>query len=45
MFEAVAVPEWVLLIYEGQRRFNPRAADNMIEGFVKACRAVGRAFT
>ena len=45
MFEPAAVPEWVLLIYEGRQRFTQQTADNMIQGFVRGCRAVGRAFT
>ena len=44
MFKAVSVPNWVVLIYEGQRRFNQQAVNQMITGFVRSCGDVGRTF-
>ncbi len=44
MFEAAEVPNWLLIIYEGSLRFTPRAVDQMIADFVRACGAVGKTF-
>ena len=44
MFKAVEVPHWVVLVYEGQRRFNGQAVNQMITGLVGSCRDVGRTF-
>jgi hypothetical protein len=43
MFKPAEVPNWVVLIYEGQQRFRQENARQMITDLVKACEAVGRA--
>jgi len=43
MFKPAKVPNWVVLIYEGQARFDQASETEMIEGLVEACEAVGRA--
>jgi hypothetical protein len=44
MFEAAAVPNWIVLVYERYQRFNRQVADRMITGFVRSCQAVGGTF-
>jgi hypothetical protein len=44
MFEAAAVPNWVVLVYEGSQRFNDQVIDRTITGFVRGCQAVGGSF-
>ncbi|KAI0267569.1 Piwi domain-containing protein [Russula aff. rugulosa BPL654] len=41
MSEPVEIPNWLLVIYEGTRRFNQRSVGQMIRSFVEACVAVG----
>ena len=43
MSEPVEIPNWLLVIYEGTRRFNQRSVGQMIRSFVEACVAVGKA--
>lgn len=42
MFESVEVPNWLLLVYERSQRFNREAVDQMVDGFVRGCVAVGK---
>jgi len=43
MFKPAEVPNWVVLIYEGQQRFTRQSAIRMIKSLVEACNAVGMA--
>ncbi|KAF8268490.1 argonaute-like protein [Lactarius quietus] len=40
-YKPVSFDNWIVVIYEGQRRFNQRSADKMITDLVRACEAVG----
>lgn len=42
MFNPVNIPNWIVLIYESQQRFDGEVARQMIAALVKACEAVGR---
>ena len=42
MFEAATVPNWVVVIYEGQRRSALGVVNQMIKNFAEACKAVGK---
>jgi hypothetical protein len=42
MYQPVDFPNWMVIIYERQPRFNSHAANEMIRGFVNGCHAVGR---
>lgn len=41
MFEAATIPNWVVVIYEGQRRSVQGVVNPMIRKFVEGCKAVG----
>ncbi|KAH9965910.1 argonaute-like protein [Russula dissimulans] len=41
MFSPCQVPNWMVIIYERQVRFNESAANQMVSDLVKACKAVG----
>jgi hypothetical protein len=41
MLQASKVPNWMVIIYERQQRFNEQTANQMATDFVKACEAVG----
>ncbi|KAI0289730.1 argonaute-like protein [Russula brevipes] len=43
MYRPAMFPNWMVIIYERQHRFNSNAANEMIRGFVHGCDAVGRA--
>jgi hypothetical protein len=42
MYRPAEFPNWMVIIYERQHRFNNNAANEMIRGFVNGCEAVGR---
>jgi eukaryotic translation initiation factor 2C len=44
MSEPVEVPNWLVIIYESQGRFNPHSVERMIVDFVRGCVAVGKTF-
>jgi len=41
MHTASRVPNWMLIIYERQQRFNDQAANQMATDFAAACNSVG----
>ena len=41
MLQASQVPNWMVVIYERQQRFNEQAANQLATDLVKACEAVG----
>jgi hypothetical protein len=41
MLQASKVPNWMVIIYERQQRFNEQTANQMATELVKACEAVG----
>jgi hypothetical protein len=41
MLQASQVPNWMVIIYERQQRFNEQTANQMAADLVKACNAVG----
>jgi hypothetical protein len=43
MYSPSTVPNWIVIIYEGQQRFDKVAADQMTSNFVKSCGATGTA--
>ena len=43
MFTPSQVPNWMLIIYERQQRFNDQAANQLATDLVAGCRAVGAA--
>jgi hypothetical protein len=43
MYKAATIENWVVIIYEGQRRFRREVANQMIADLVKSCDAVGKA--
>lgn len=43
MINPSQVPNWIVVIYERQQRFNEQAANQMAADLVKACEAVGAA--
>jgi hypothetical protein len=43
MFNPSKVPNWIVIIYERQQRFNDQVANQMASDLVKACEAVGAA--
>jgi hypothetical protein len=42
--EPVEIPNWLILIYERLPRFRQGSVENMISGFVRGCRVVGKTF-
>jgi hypothetical protein len=43
MFTASQVPNWMVIIYERQPRFNEQTANQMAADLVRGCEAVGAA--
>ncbi len=43
MFNPSHVPNWIVIIYERQQRFNDQVANQMAADLVRACGAVGAA--
>ena len=41
MLQASKVPNWMVIIYERQQRFNEQTANQMAAELVKACDVVG----
>jgi len=41
MINPSQVPNWIVVIYERQQRFNDQVANQMATDLVKACEAVG----
>jgi len=41
MLQASKVPNWMVIVYERQQRFNEQTANQMATDLVKACEAVG----
>jgi hypothetical protein len=42
MFNPADIPNWIVIIYEQQKRFRDEVARRTITGLVDACKAVGR---
>ncbi|KAG1840438.1 hypothetical protein F4604DRAFT_1690775 [Suillus subluteus] len=40
-FRAASIDRWIVVVYERQQRFNPQAAQDMIDGMLKSFRDVG----
>ncbi|KAH7887674.1 argonaute-like protein [Phlebopus sp. FC_14] len=40
-FRPANIDRWIVVIYERQQRFNQQAAQDMIDGLVRSCNAVG----
>jgi hypothetical protein len=43
MINPSQVPNWIIVIYERQQRFNDQAANQMAADLVRACESVGTA--
>jgi hypothetical protein len=43
MINPSQVPNWIVVIYERQQRFNDQVANQMAGDLVRACEAVGAA--
>ena len=43
MINPSQVPNWIVIIYERQQRFNDQVANQMASDLVRACEAVGAA--
>jgi len=43
MINPSQIPNWIVIIYERQQRFNEQVANQMAADLVKACEAVGAA--
>jgi len=41
MLQGSQVPNWMVIIYERQQRFNEQVANQMVNDLVKACNVVG----
>jgi hypothetical protein len=41
MFQGTQVPNWMVIIYEKQQRFNDQTANQMVNDLVRACGGVG----
>ena len=41
MLQASQVPNWMVIIYERQQRFNDEIANQMVNDLVRACEVVG----
>jgi len=41
MLQASKVPNWMVIIYEKQQRFNEQTVNQMVNDLVKACEVVG----
>ena len=41
MLHASQVPNWMVIIYEKQQRFNEQTANQMVNDLVRACGVVG----
>ena len=41
MIQGSQVPNWMVIIYEGQQRFNEQTANQMVNDLVRACEVVG----
>jgi hypothetical protein len=41
MLQASQVPNWMVIVYEHQQRFNKQTANQVATDLVKACEAVG----
>ena len=43
MFNPSQVPNWIVVVYERQQRFNEQVANQMATDLVRACEVVGTA--
>jgi len=41
MLQASKVPNWMVIIYEKQQRFNEQTVNQMVNDLVRACEVVG----
>src|SRR6267154_4084641 len=41
-FKPASIDRWIVVVYERQQRFNPQAAQDMIDGMLKSFRDVGQ---
>jgi hypothetical protein len=41
MIHGSQVPNWMVIIYERQQRFNDQTANQMVNDLVRACEVVG----